>query len=481
MQTLVAGIDSSTQSCKVTIRDAATGRLIRTGSARHTPGTEVDPEIWWMALQEAIQRAGGIADVAAISIAGQQHGMIALDADGRVVRDALLWNDTRSGDAAEDLVKEIGAGDLAAGRVLWAEKVGLVPVASFTATKIRWMAQHEPENFARTAAIALPHDWLTWKLRGETDIATLTTDRSDASGTGYFDSVTNQYREDILELIADGASSLVLPRVAGPNEAVGIASGLGSGAVVGPGMGDNAGAALGLDLNENEPILSIGTSGVVTQVLAHQTSDPSGEVAGFADATGRFLPLVATLNASRVLDAYTSLLGVDHEEFARLALSAPAGSGGLTCVPYFEGERTPNYPVATGSLHGITLANFTPANIARAAVEGMLCGVGEGIQALKRLGAQPKMIRLIGGGAQSEAVRRVAPTVFGIPVIVPEHGEYVAEGAARQASWTLTGGSAPPNWLPRPQETYNADHRPEIQHRFDKAKHLFLNREQQPV
>jgi xylulokinase len=175
--TLVAGIDSSTQSCTVVVRDAATGALVRSGRAPHPPGTEVDPEAWWSALQAALADAGGLEGVAALSVAGQQHGMVCLSAGGEVVRPALLWNDTRSAGAAEDLVAELGA-------QAWADATGSVPVASFTATKLRWLATHEPGHAAATAAVCLPHDWLTWRLRGTGRIEDLVTDRSDASGTG---------------------------------------------------------------------------------------------------------------------------------------------------------------------------------------------------------------------------------------------------------------------------------------------------------
>ena len=164
---LVAGVDSSTQSCKVVIRDAVSGALVRSGRAPNPDGTEVHPDHWWSALQSAVAAAGGLDDVAALAVGGQQHGMVALDADGTVIRPALLWNDTRSAGAAEDLIRELGGGDEAAGRAAWARAIGSVPVASFTVTKLRWLARNEPENAARVAAVALPHDWLTWRLAGQ--------------------------------------------------------------------------------------------------------------------------------------------------------------------------------------------------------------------------------------------------------------------------------------------------------------------------
>ena len=208
---LVAGIDSSTQSCKVVVRDADTGALVRSGRASHPDGTEVAPWYWWDALQSAIVSAGGLDDVDAVSVGGQQHGMVALDSRGEVVRDALLWNDTRSAPAALDLIEELG------GPQAWADAVGSVPVASLTVTKLRWLRDAEPENAARVAAVALPHDWLTWRLAGAPGLDALVTDRSDASGTGYWSPATEDYRHDLLEL-ALGHDALV-PRVLGPSEA----------------------------------------------------------------------------------------------------------------------------------------------------------------------------------------------------------------------------------------------------------------------
>ncbi|MEA5154304.1 xylulokinase [Raineyella sp.] len=473
---LVAGVDSSTQSCKVMIRDADTGALVRSGAARHATGTEVDPEVWLRAFREAIRQAGGLEDVKAISVGGQQHGMVTLDEDGTVVRNAILWNDTRSGRAAADLVREFGDGDEDRGRQVWADRTGVVPVASITVTKLRWLAEHEPENLARTAAVALPHDWLSWKLMNEAGLEALATDRSDASGTGYFDPVENIYCPDIIAAATGSDRPLQLPKVLGPCERMATVVIDGREMILGPGCGDNAGAAFGLDLRPGQVAMSLGTSGVVSLVSELPTHDPSGIVTGFADATGRFLPLVCTLNASRVLDVYADLLDVDHAHFSSLALSAPPGAEGLVCIPYLEGERTPNLPNATGALHGIRLSNLTPANIARAAVEGMLCGVGEGIRALRAIGVPVSEIHLIGGGAQGEAVRHIAPSVVDLPVIVPERGEYVADGAARQAAWALAGTPQPPEWTPRLASRFVGDHDPSIQARYAELSHLVAMR-----
>jgi xylulokinase len=463
--TLVAGVDSSTQACKVVVRDAETGRLVREGRAPHPPGTEVDPAFWAEALDVAIAQAGGLDDVAAVSVGGQQHGMVCLGEDGAVVRPALLWNDTRSAGAATDLTAELGGGKE------WAEAVGLVPVASFTVTKLRWLAEAEPDNARRTTAVCLPHDWLTWRLAGSPGLDALVTDRSDASGTGYWSAATGEYRLDLLE--RGLGHRAVVPRVLGPAESGGVTR---EGAVLGPGAGDNAAAALGLSAGTGDVVVSIGTSGVVSMVAETPLVDPTGTVAGFADATGNFLPLVATLNAAQVLDATARLLGVDHGELSRLALSAPAGSGGLVLVPYLEGERTPDRPHATGAVHGLTQATADRAYLARAAVEGLLCGLADGLDAVAAGGTPVRRVFLVGGGAHSEAVRRIAPAVLGVPVIVPPPGEYVADGAARQAAWVLAAGSVPPAWDAVGTETLEADPQPFVRERYGEVRDLTATR-----
>src|SRR3954467_4469459 len=463
---LVAGVDSSTQSCKVVVRDADSGALVREGRAPHPEGTEVDPAAWATALRTAIDEAGGLADVAAVAVGGKQHGMVSLDAGGEVVRPALLWNDTRSAQAAADLTAELGGGQA------WADAVGLVPVASFTVTKLRGLAEHEPENAARTAAVCLPHDWLTWQLAGTPGLAELVTDRGDASGPGSWPPAQEAYRPDLLERAF--GSCPVLPRVLGPSERAGVVAG--GGAVLGPGTGDNAAAALGRGAEPGDVVLSIGTSGVVSTVSTTPSADPSGTVAGFADATGNFLPLVVTLNAARVLDATARLLGVDHDELSRLALSAPAGSGGLVLVPYLEGERTPDKPHSTGALHGLTLSTADHAHLARGRRRGLLCGLADGLEAIAALGNPVRRVFLVGGGARSEAVRRLAPAVLGVPGLGPPPGEYVADGAARQAAWVLAGGDTPPVWPATSTETYEADPVPHVRERYAAVRDLTADR-----
>ncbi len=426
---LAMGVDSSTQACKVVIGDVATGAVVRTGRAAHPDGTSVDPEAWWTALRAAIADAGGMHDVSAWSIAGQQHGMVAMDADGRTVRDALLWNDTRSAGAAAALVAEFGAQQLAA-------RTGSVPVASITITKLRWLRDHERGNATRTVAVALPHEWLTWRLRGfgprgasarGPQFDELVTDRSEASGTGYWDLTTEEYDRRLV--VAALGHDVALARVLGVSEGVVDAEGR----AVASGAGDNAAAALGVGADVGDAVVSIGTSGTVSAVSARAVCDPTGTVSCFADAAGGFLPIVVTLNAARVLDAIARLLGVDHAELARLALQSVPGAGGLQLTPYFEGERTPNLPHATASLAGMTLASTTRENLARAGFEGMLAGLSAGLTALRDHAVPLRRALLVGGAARSAAVRAIAAEALGLPVEVPPAADYAALGALRQA------------------------------------------------
>ena len=426
-------MDCSTQATKVVVCDAATGEVLREGRAPHPDATQVDPSEWLRAWE--IASDGLLDDVEAIAVGGQQHGMVLLDGAGEVVHPAVLWNDTSSADATVELVSELG------GPEAWAAAVGSVPVPSFTVTKLRWVRGAAPDAAARAEAVVLPHDWLTHRLAADrAGIEDLTTDRGDVSGTGWWSPITNSYRPDLVELAF--GRSLSLPRVAGPAEIVGRTA---SGAALAAGTGDNMAAALGLELQPGDVAVSLGTSGTAFATSATPTADPSGFVAGFADATGGYLPLVCTLNAARVLSATAQLLGMDLAALDEAALSS-SGSGGLVMLPYLDGERTPDLPHSTGLVYGLTRATAQPSTMARAAVEGMLCGLADAVAALRAQGLPVERVLLLGGAARSRAVQALAPALLGAPVVLPEPGEYVALGAARQAAWAVSGAEAPPSW-----------------------------------
>jgi len=439
---LVLGVDSSTQSTKVELRQLRSGELVAVGRAAHPPTTpprsEQDPEAWWQALVAALdQVAAYLPAVVATAVAGQQHGLVLVDETGTPVRPAKLWNDTTSAPEAEELTRRLGPGG-------WAEACGSVPTASFTITKLAWVAAHEPQILARAARVMLPHDYLTWRLTGRH-----VTDRGDASGTGWW-SPGERYEPDLLALVGDpGDLAARLPEVLGPIEAAGtvtagdaLARGLGTGVVVGPGTGDNMAGALGLGLGPGDVAVSIGTSGTVYGVSPTPTHDETGAVAGFADASGHFLPLVCTLNATKVTDAVARLLGLDHEQASLLALTAEPGAGGLVLVPYFDGERTPNRPDATGALLGLR-SDVGRAQLARAAYEGVVCGLLDGLDAMGRAGVVTGgRLLLTGGGARAEAYRRTLADLAGRQVVVPDTDETVATGACVQAA-AVVGAESP--------------------------------------
>jgi xylulokinase len=432
---IVVGVDSSTQSCKVLAVDAETGDVMTSGAAAHPDLTAVDPSVWTSALREAWHSAGADrlgGSVSAAGIAAQQHGMVALDRSGTPVHDALLWNDTRSAPDAARLRDELGPRE-------WVDAVNLVPVASFTISKLAWLAQNEPDVASRVDQVVLPHDWLNGAMGGE-----FITDRSDASGTGYFSPVTNSYRTDLLERFFGRVPRL--PRVVASNEQAGtVRNGWGiDGAVLAAGAGDNAAAALGLGLRPGEVVVSIGTSGTVFTTTPSAMPDHTGAIAGFADAAGGHLPLLAMLNSARVMAATATMLGVDLATLDSLAQAAGSDAGGLTFLPYLDGERSPNLPHATGSLAGLTRSNMSPENLARASVLGVLNSLADGIDVLRQSGGAPDKVLLIGGGSKSQALRQAAATIFNLPVEIPTTREYVALGAAKQAAWAATGEL--PDW-----------------------------------
>ncbi|MDK8468689.1 xylulokinase [Corynebacterium accolens] len=457
--TYVLGIDSSTQSCKALLVDAVTGEIVDSGRASHPDGTQVDPQAWLTAMEEAT--AGLIDRADAVAVGGQQHGMVPLDANGEVVRPAMLWNDTSSASEAEELIDELG------GEQACADTVGSVLVASLTGTKLRWLRNHEPENARKTSSVLLPHDYLTWHLGGRKE---KTTDHGDASGTGYYSTRDRKSLPNLAEQYIGHA--IELPRVAEPNEVVGKTNGE---ALIAPGTGDNMAAALGLNLRPGDVCVSIGTSGVVSAVSKESVHDPSGLVTGFADATGNYLPLACTLNGAKVLDFAAMLLGVDHEGLSQLALGGKPGAGGVTMLPYFDGERTPNRPDATGHFAGLT-TRTTREDIARAVVEGILCSLQDAISAVEAAtGNRAQRVLLTGGGARSEAMRRIAPEIFGVDVIVPEPAEYVALGAARQAAWALNGGGSLPEWGLAKEQTFSGKPTPETVDKYQRLRDLTVN------
>ncbi|MDO4916068.1 MAG: xylulokinase [Rothia sp. (in: high G+C Gram-positive bacteria)] len=446
MAQYVLGIDSSTQSCKALLVNAETGEVIDERRASHPGGTEVDPAAWVEALHEVT--ADLLPQAAAVSIAGQQHGMVLLDENNEVVRDALLWNDTRSASEADELTAFLGGPERAA------HLVGSVPLAAYTATKMLWVRKNEPKIAARAAKVALPHDFLTLQLNSDQK---LFTDHGEASGTAYYSPAEKKWEPSIASWAI--GHKIELPELAEPSQVIGKTE---SGALIAPGTGDNMGAALGLDMQDGDAVVSMGTSAVAMMLSDTPAADFKNNVSGFADATGKYLPLACTLNGAPVMDFAAATLGVDHDELARMVLAAEPGANGAVFLPYLSGERTPNLPQAKAHLGNVS-AGFSRETMARAMVEGLACSVREGLEKIvAQRGSEPERIILIGGGAKSVAFREVLAQVLGIDIFVPEPAEFVALGAARQAAWALSGVANPPEWATPEMQKVSAEKRPSI-------------------
>ncbi|MFF3558685.1 FGGY family carbohydrate kinase [Streptomyces sp. NPDC002574] len=443
---IVAGIDSSSAGTTVVVCDADSGAVLRQSHAPHPAQgaegagalTEIDPEAWLLSLGEAA-KSGMLENVQAIGVSGQQHGLLPLDAGGVLVRPALLRNDKRAQIQAADLTEELG------GQAGWAEAVGAVPQAAYPVAKLRWMAQHEPAAAQRTAEVLLPHDWLVWQLMGRPQRRT--TDRGEASGTGYWSAATGRYRTDIVERAL--GHQVALPEVLAPAQPAGRTP---EGLLISAGTGDNMAAALGLGVGPGDAVVSLGAAGTVFAVHHQALNDPSGTITSFADATGRHLPMLHTRNAVRVLRGTADLLGTDLAGLSELALRSTPGSYGLVLLPYLEGERTPDLPHTAGTLTGLRRESMKPEHLARAAFEGMLCGLADALDMLRGRGVEVRRIFLLGPAGDLPAVRSMAPALLGAQIVIPPPAEYAALGAARQAAWALAVAEGkgspeqPPYW-----------------------------------
>ncbi|MFJ4512959.1 FGGY-family carbohydrate kinase [Streptomyces sp. NPDC088816] len=444
---IVAGLDSSPDFTRIVVCDADTGSVLRQGYAQHpveTPegggrSADVDPQAWLLSLGEAA--GGGLLEgVQAIGVSAQQNALVPIDAQGATVRPAMVGGDRRAQVAAADLIDALG------GREIWAQSVGCVPQAPLPVTKLRWFAKNEPEAAGRTALLLQAHDWLVWQLLGRPMRST--TDRGGASGTGYWSTATGTYRPDLVELALGRQAAL--PEVIGPAEGAGTTP---EGLLISAGTGETMAAAFGLGLGLGDAVVSLGASGSVMAVHPEALVDPTGMITSLADATGMHLPVVTTLNAVRALRGTAELLGMpDLEGLSDLAMKSTPGSHGLVLLPYLEGERTPSLPHTAGMLAGLRRESMKPEHVARAAFEGMLCGLADALDVLRGRGVEVRRVFLLGPAAELPAVQAVAPAVFGAQVVVPQPADYAALGAARQAAWALGASQGtldprtPPAW-----------------------------------
>jgi xylulokinase len=430
---LAAGVDSSTQSCTVVLRRLSDGAVVAEARSPHPsttpPVSEQRPEAWWSALESCLEELEDhVARIATISVGGQGHGLVLLDGEGRSLRPAKLWNDTESAPDANTLLQRFPAAK-------WADLTGSVPGPALTVSKLAWTERNHPGMIDEAARIMLPFDYIVYRLCGRA-----VTERGGASGTGYFNPFVNRWEPGLADLAVSGVDwRSKLPELIASDARAGVVRKMGAltGAVVGAGTGDNMTAALGLNVREGDTVISLGTSGTLYGRTTIGVRDETGAIDGYADAAGSFLPMITTLNSAKVTDAFRRVLGVSYEAFDELALSVPPGAGGLTLVPYLDGERTPNLPHATGTLFGLR-SDVTPATVARAAIDGVLCGLLEGGELLTAKGVKSDgRLILTGGASRSRGYRQALADFTGRTVWICPVAETAAMGAAVQAAAAL--------------------------------------------
>lgn len=443
LRNLFIGIDSGTQSTKALVLDSDTRQVVGEGAARYgllpnlPPGAkEQNPETWSNAVAKAVKAAlkeahASDSQVAGIGVSGQQHGFVALDADGNVIRPAKLWCDTSTIAECDALTESLGG---PSGAI---EAVGNAILPGFTAPKILWLKRHEPENFNRLATILLPHDYLNFWLTGERRM-----EFGDASGTALFDVRQRAWSHTAANAI-DSRLLDLLPQVQASDRPAGRLTtaaarrlGLKSGALVSAGGGDNMMGAIGTgNTRPGVVTVSLGTSGAIYAVSESPVIDPAGEIAAFCDSTNRWLPLLCTMNVTVATEMVRENFELDHSGFQRTAAKAPPGCDGLILLPYLEGERTPNVPAGCGVFFGVRPKTFSEPHFARAALEGVTLGLNYGLRRLAQLGVRPTQIRATGGGAKSRLWRQIMADVFQTEVVTLKISEGAALGAGLQALW----------------------------------------------
>lgn len=438
------GVDCGTQSTKVVVVNPDTLQTLGIGSGGHDMisgdhGRREQQPQWWVdafqtAFAEAIRNAGvSPRSIRAIGVSGQQHSMVAIDADGEPVYPAKLWCDTETAEQSAALINQMGGANACL------DTIGVVPQPALTAPKIAWLREHSPEAYQRIATVLLPHDYLNFYLTGRR-----TAEASDASGTGYFDTRRRVWHEPAFTAAApDLDPESVLPQLLEPLDPVGVVRkeiaeqlGLADDVIVSAGGGDNAMAAIGIgNINAGQIAMSLGTSGTLFGYSGQPVVTTDGLINNFCAAQGGWLPLVCTLNVTSVTSQLRTILGMETGTFEENIANAPPGAEGITMLPFFNGERVPDLPNATGSFTGLSDHNFTADNLCRAAVEGVTFGLRYGLDLFRDNDMEANEIRLVGGGAKSPVWRQIVADIMGAAVVYPQVAEAAAFGGALQAQW----------------------------------------------
>ena len=436
------GIDSGTQGTKALVVDFDRGRVLGRGQAPHAmvpglpPGaSEQDPRTWVRAMEAALAAALKESRVdpkkiVSLGISGQQHGFVPLDGKGRPIRPAKLWNDTSTIEETVFLVGRLG------GPKEFIRKLGINLAVGFTASKILWLKNHEPANFARLATVLLPHNYLNYHLTGRAHM-----EYGDASGTGLMDIRNLRWSEEAAQAIDPGLSGK-LPALSHPKEPVGfvrkaVAAKFGLGKVlVSAGGGDNMMGAIGTgNVAPGVSTVSLGTSGTIYSYFANAFVDPEGEIAAFCDSTGGWLPLLCTMNVTNTTEIIKALFKLSNSGLAALAGKASAGSGGLLFLPFVDGERVPVLPFSSAVFFGLNRKTFNAAHLARSVMEGTIFNLGYGFARMRSLGLESGEIRATGGGSKSRLWLQIAADILQTPVVTLKEQEAAAYGGALQSIW----------------------------------------------
>jgi xylulokinase len=397
---------------------------------------EQDPKTWSDAVDDTIQgclhQLGERKhDVRAIGVSGQQHGLVVLDSSNRVIRPAKLWCDVSTAKQCQTIIDAFG------GEAALIKLAGNTMLPGWTAPKVLWLKENEPEHYASVDRILLPHDYLNFWLTGKARM-----EYGDASGTGLLDVRTRQWCRPVMEFI-DLTLEAKLPPLGSSRQAVGFLReglrqrwGLKNSPLVSAGGGDNMMGAIGTgNVDSGVVTASLGTSGTVYAYSAEPVVDPVGEMAAFCDSTDRWLPLICTMNVTAATEQVRGVFGWDIAQFNHAVANAPTGAGGVIFLPYLNGERTPNLPRGTGVFHGLNASNMNPGAMARAVMEGATLGLAYGLNRLRSLGIKPTEIRLTGGGSKSQVWRQICADVFRVPVVCLATAEGAALGAALHGAW----------------------------------------------
>jgi xylulokinase len=469
---LFAGLDVSTQSTKLVVIDPAAGAVVhvdRVDYDRDLPhfgtregavqglgegASESDPRMWIEAVETLLGRladersSGRAARIRCISVSGQQHGLVALAADGSLARPrAKLWNDFSTAEECRLLTDAVGGLAAMLGEVGNSQRTG------YTAGKILHLKRHEPKSWARTRTVFLVHNYVNWFLTGGPDGGVAALEPGDASGMALWHPGTGRWSRRVMDAVDPGLAAR-LPPLAPADRTIGAVGaalagrfGLAPSCRVDAGSGDNMYGALGT--GNFEPgifTVSLGTSGTACTVLDAPFVDPTGEIACFGDSTGRFLSLLCVSNLSNGYNALRERLGLSHEAFAALFDETPPGNGGRVLIPWHGGERTPDVPIGGAVTLGFDvgdLAGARPAAACRAVVEGHVLNLWDGST---RLPVTPREIRLTGGLSASPAWCQTIADVFDAET-VPVAGEGAALGAAIHAAWVWYREAAEPRTL----------------------------------